>query len=154
MYKLFISAILFSFIIAACNNSTQQPQNPATEGPKTKEDSLYRDVMEAHNIAMPKMGKLKGYQSLVQLQLDSLAKLPAAARQGSVALKTTLDSLLESLQYAAMAMDKWMSEFVPDSASENPDLRIQYLESEKRKAEKMKENVLSSIERAKEILKQ
>ena len=144
-----------SFIFIACNNSSEPAAgNPATDVPKTKEDSLYKDVMEAHDVSMGSMGKLKGYTNLVKQQLDSIAKLPAKAQETAAGYKASLDSLLESLQYADMAMDKWMSEFVPDSASDNMEQRIPYLESEKMKATKMKENVLNSIEKAKEILKQ
>ncbi len=144
----FIAALLLS----ACNSGSQQ-QNPALEGPKTKEDSLYRDIMDAHDVAMPKIGKLKGYISLVKHQLDSLSGLSGNAQSAATNYIASLDSLLESLQYADMAMDKWMTEFEPDSAEDDAESRMRYLESEKVKATAMKNAVLSSVEKAQQVLK-
>jgi len=154
MSRSFYPAIIIILFITACNNQPAQPHNPATEGPRTKEDSLFKDILDAHDVAMPKIGKLKSFQQLARQQLDSLAKLPAKDRSASAPLKLSLDSLLESLQYAEMSMDTWMMEFVPDSLSNDMEKRLQYLESEKQKATRMKDNVLGSIEKAKEMLKQ
>ena len=151
-YFLILAATLT--VIAACNNAPESTSQVEPTAPKTREDSLFHDIMMAHDAAMPKIGKLKSYQSLVTKQLDSLSGLPAKEQINAAGYKEQMTALLDSLQYADMAMDKWMTEFVPDSASNDPAMRIKYLENEREKAMKMRDHVLASVERAKEMLHQ
>ena len=85
--------------------------------------------------------------------LDSIAKLPAKARQAAEPLKVKLDSLQKELSYAEFAMNKWMDEFNMDSAVNNAKDRIKYLEEEKLKVTKVKEAILSSLQKADSLLK-
>ena len=85
--------------------------------------------------------------------LDSIATLPAKAKQAAAPLKAKLDSVAADLSYAEMAMDKWMTEFNMDSAVNNIDQRIKYLTDEKSKVGKVKAAILSGLEKADSLLK-
>ncbi len=86
--------------------------------------------------------------------LDSIEKLPVKARQAAAPLKIKLDSLQKDLSYAEFAMNKWMNEFNMDSAINNAEERINYLQSEKLKVAKVKEAILGSLQKADSVLKE
>ena len=82
------------------------------------------------------------------------AKLPVKARQAAAPFKNKLDSLQKELSYAEMAMEKWMRELKRDSVIDNMNMeeRIKYLNSEKLKVSKVKENILKGIQKADSVL--
>ena len=92
-------------------------------------------------------------QNEAQRLLDSIAKLPAKAREAMIPLKTKLDGLLEDLRSAKSGMDKWMDEYNMDSAVNNIEQRIKYLTTEKIKVSKIKESILNSLQKADSVLK-
>ena len=156
MKKVFIP---FVFILAisfvSCNDSkTSRPGHEQNKEPKTQTDSLMKEVMDGHDIGMAKMGKLIRVEQTTRRLLDSIEKLPAKARQAAKPLKIRLDSLQKDLSYAEFAMNKWMEEFNMDSALNNVQERIDYLGSEKLKVSKVKEAIVSSLQKADSILKQ
>ena len=85
--------------------------------------------------------------------LDSIAKLPAKAQTAAAALKAKLESLINDLNYADFAMDKWMVEFNMDSAKDNIEQRMKYLAEEKLKVTKVKEAVLGGLAKADSLLR-
>lgn len=144
---------LLAFILivhlCGCENSSSE-QNDRKDGftpvLKSREDSLYHDVMEGHDIGMAKMSKLRAHLNKVQRELDSISKLsPSKVDRG---YKQALIDLQEDLNYADHAMFTWMGEFKVDSANENKEKRLSYLESEKLKVEKVRDNILNSLRRA------
>jgi hypothetical protein len=141
--------------MVACNNDkkTNDHKGHTGEEPKTRADSLMADVMDGHDVGMAKYGKLKTMQAETLRLLDSIAKLPAKARQAAAPLKTKLDGLLADLQSAKDGMDKWMSEFNMDSALDNMEQRIKYLAEEKLKVSKVKESILTGLQKADSLLK-
>ncbi len=120
-----------------------QSQNAAAE-PKSPADSVYKEVMAFHDEAMPKMGKLKGYEDLAKLKIDSLSKLNDAA---SKALKADYEKLVMSLQLAQKSMDDWMGGFEFNKYTDKDSL-LQYYQSERTKAKIMRDEVLSAIDSA------
>lgn len=145
--------VLIAIIAFACNNSAEHNHNSreAASGPKTLEDSLYAAVMEGHDIGMAKMGKVKGALKEVQKALDSLNKLPGAKPDKDY--QQSLIDLQEDLNYAEFGMNTWMEEFEMDSAKDNPELRVKYLQSEKDKVTKVRDNILNGLQRADSLLK-
>lgn len=143
------------FLWIACNDVQKSDAEGRKDGfsqtPKTKEDSLYHEVMEGHDVGMAKMGQLKGALKQVQQALDSVHKLPAA-KQNKQYLQV-LTSVQEDLNYAETSMNKWMEDFSIDSGKGNPEVRIPYLESERNIVNKVKENILNSLNRADSLLK-
>ena len=150
----FLLAILFLVFISitACDNKDKKA-NGVKEVSKTLVDSLENEVMDGHNVGMAKYGKLTAMQNEAQRLLDSIAKLPAKAREAIIPLKTKLDGLMEDLRSAKSDMDKWMDEYNMDSAVNNIEQRIKYLTEEKLKVSKVKEAILNSLQKADSILK-
>jgi hypothetical protein len=138
------------FIATSCNNNN----NGKDAESKTRADSLLNDVMDGHNIGMAKMGRLTRAEQTTRRLLDSIAKLPEKARKAAEPLKVQLDSLQKDLSYAEFAMNKWMDEFNVDSAVNNLNDRISYLEEEKLKVTKVKEAILGSLQKADSIIKE
>lgn len=148
----FVSSVFLSIIIAACSNADKKTAEE-TKPSITKADSLENDVMEGHNIAMPKSMKIPDLQKETKRLIDSISKLPAKAQQTAALYKAKLESLVNDLDDAGSAMNKWMEEFNYDSARDNIELRIKYLEEEKLKVGKVKEAVLGSLQKADSLLK-
>ena len=149
MKKLAFCTMVLPVIFAmSCGNDGEQ-----TKRSKTQVDSLLDDVLEGHNIGMAKLGKLTRAEQTTKRLLDSIAKLPEKTRQAAEPLKVKLDSLKSDLSYAEFAMNKWMDEFNVDSAIDNAKERIKYLEDEKLKVTKIKEAILSSLQKADSLLK-
>lgn len=136
-----------AFLVFACNDTGK---NSATTAQKSTEDSLYDAVMEGHDVGMAKMSKLKRALSQVQQKLDSLVRLPANSFDKEY--QQSLVDLQEDLNYAEYGMNTWMEEFKLDSAKNNPELRIKYLQSEKDKVVKVRDNILNGLARADSLL--
>ncbi|MGZ8559076.1 MAG: viral A-type inclusion protein [Chitinophagaceae bacterium] len=147
-------ATFFTITITACN-SVENKHNGHIQNNelKTKADSLMKDVDEDHITGMAKMGKLTRAEQTTRRLLDSIAKLPAKAKQAAEPVKLKLDSLQKELSYAESAMNKWMNEFNMDSSVNNVQERINYLGSEKLKVSKVKEAILNSLQKADSLLK-
>ena len=146
--------LAFCCLMAACNdgaNESEERKDGFSETAKTPEDSLYKLVMEGHDIGMAKMGKLRGLQQQAQRSLDSLNKLSSSENKAQ--WQQMLMDIQEDLNYAEYSMNTWMEEFNSDSAKDNPELRLEYLKTEQDKVEKVKNNILSSIQRADSIFK-
>ncbi len=145
-------ALIFILTIIACNQEEKPTrQDGFSEVPKTKEDSLYKEVMKGHNIGMARIGRVKNAIKKTQQQLDSLNKL--SKNKIDPKHQQALIDLQEDLNYADYAMFKWMDEFENDSAKGNAELRIRYLESEKDKVNKVKDAILNGLKLADSLLK-
>ncbi|MEI9806466.1 MAG: viral A-type inclusion protein [Bacteroidota bacterium] len=146
----FALPVFFFIMVAACNNEADTKTGNSQTG---KADSLEKEVLAGHDVAMPKSMKIPALQKETKLLIDSISKLPAKAREAAAPYKAKLESLLRDLSYADMAMNKWMDEFKFDSAKDNIEERIKYLTEEKDKVEKVKEAVLGSLSEADSLLK-
>lgn len=157
MVKKFFFSFIVVALMTACNNEKSNEDHSGhgtgKEAPENAADSLYDDVMAGHDAVMPKMGKIRGAQKQAQQLLDSIAKLPAKAQAAAAGLKIKLESLVNDLNYADFAMDKWMVEFNMDSAKDNLEQRVKYLAEEKLKVTKVKEAVLGGLAKADSLLK-
>lgn len=146
---------LLGFFAIACNNSNKKNGSNANSGnePITIVDSLLKDIDEGHILGMSKIGKLHNMQKAVQRAIDSIGKLPANALQAVSPYIVQLNAAIKDLEYADFAMEKWMTEFDMDSALDNMEHRIKYLTDEKLKVSKMKEAILTSMQKADSLLK-
>jgi hypothetical protein len=151
--KIIVGLFAFAFAIGvlACNNSKTE-KNKKSES-ELMADSLMKEVEDGHNVGMAKMGRLTRAEQATRRILDSIQKLPAKARQAAQPLQVKLDSLQKDLSYAESAMNKWMNEFNMDSAVNDVQQRVEYLQSEKLKVSKVKEAILSSLQKADSTLK-
>jgi hypothetical protein len=146
MKKILIITAISAVIFACNNNEVTWRTNGFAEVPEIKEDSLYKDVMDGHDVGMAKMGKVKNYLQRTQQYLDSLNKLPA--NNNNRQLQQAATNIKEDLNYAVYAMDTWMEEFNPDSATGNMANSITYLQNEKVKVNKVKAAILKSLQKA------
>lgn len=146
------------FFLIACHSKQGKDihnhmGHSGAELPLTQADSLYKEVMDAHDAVMPKMGKLRGSQKRAQQLLDSISLLPVKKQVTCESLKVELEKLVNELNYADFAMDTWMTEFNLDSGNNDLKVRIKYLTDERMKVIKVKEAVLHSLNKADSLLK-
>jgi hypothetical protein len=146
--KKIFQASFFFFLLTACSNSADNHRQEV----KTRSDSLWDEVMMGHDEAMAKMGKIHQAETKLRQAIDSISKLPANLQKTVVPYKIKLDSILYRLKYADYAMKRWMEEFNTDSALDNIQKRVQYLESEKLKISKVKETMVSGLRKADSLL--
>jgi hypothetical protein len=156
MSRLIIALISLGLFSMACNNEASQGETTDrkdgfTPVLKTKEDSLYHDVMQGHDAGMAKVGKLRKNINETQHLLDSLNKLPA--KNINTSYKQSLTNLKTALNNANNEMNTWMDGFKVDSATNNTELRIKYLQEEKEKVTVVKEHILSALQQADSLLK-
>ena len=142
-------AMFVCLIAAACNDTTEDAAAKRTNGysdqPQSKEDSLIKDVMHDHDEGMARMGKLTVAIRQLRAKADSLIK----SKRNPEAEK----KVLEELEYAESAMNTWMREFNMDSLKDQAARRLDYLEKEKQKVSRVRENIFESIRRADSLLK-
>jgi len=156
MHHLHKAIIFIGLLTAACNNSSSNGEaanrkNGFTPALKTREDSLYHEVMQGHDMGMAKIGKLRQHMDEVQHKLDSLHKLPASKTNN--ASIQTLIALQATLKTADNEMSNWMDQFKVDSATNDPDLRVRYLQQEKEKVSEVKAHILNGLQEADSVLK-
>ena len=149
--KISIVFIAIASLAIACSDGGSKVEE-AANGKKAQEDSLYSAVMEGHDVGMAKMGKLKRSLTQVQQKLDSVAKLPAA--KIDTIYRNTLLSVQTALTDAEGHMNNWMDNFKLDSAKDNTELRIKYLEGEKATVAVVRDKILNSLQRADSLLRQ
>ena len=147
--RLFFLFLLISMAITiGCKDETPPKEEPRKDGYtknlKTKQDSVFQEVMDGHDVGMAKMGKISGYLKMIQASLDSAKKQKSADKNVVAALK----SVSADLSQAEYSMNRWMEEFKLDSAENNEPVRIAYLESERDKINKIRDRIMNSIKRA------
>jgi nitrous oxide reductase accessory protein NosL len=158
MKRIVNPAILIVFIFfAGCKNADNKKEpSPGIIGkqtPQSAADSLMEEVMDGHNVAMSKYGKLSAVQKEAQRLLDSINKLPEKVQKAAEPFITKLTGTVEDLKSSKAAMDKWMDEFNMDSSVNNIEQRIKYLTEEKLKVSKVKNSILGSLKKADSLLK-
>jgi hypothetical protein len=151
MIKIFILALGISALVA-CNNATDHSEHRKdgySEKATTPEDSLFHLVMDGHDVGMAKMNKIRDYQQKSKKALDSLLKIPNSASKDQLLQK--YKGIQEELNYAEYSMNTWMEEFNLDSAKENEAARLEYLQKEHQKVEKVKTGILATLQKADSI---
>ncbi len=138
--------------LAACQSggSNKASQSAA---PKTHADSLMDDIMAGHDEGMGKMGRIMATEKKVQAALDSLAKLPAAARKAAAGYQARLDSLKQGLGMAQDAMNRWMDTFSMDTLAGDLEKRTRYLETEKQKIQEVGQQMRQWLDRADSLIR-
>jgi hypothetical protein len=153
MKKNILPIVILSVMFACNTKEDKKHSGHKKEIPATKQDSLMAEVMAGHDEVMPKIGKISSAQKEAQRMIDSIATLPAKAQAAALGLKLDLQTLVNDLNYADIAMDKWMIEFGMDSMKNDVEQRIKYLADEKMKVGKVKDAILNSLAKADSLLK-
>jgi len=149
MQNLFVCAVLCLFILS-CGESGSERKDGYSETPKSLGDSLFHSVMEGHDEAMAKMGKLKSYQLQISKKIDSLGK------KASGEAKLVLDSLRRTnadLRAAEEKMNEWMDKFSVDSAQSETGNRVKYLRVQEDQVEAVKQKILRALGKADSVLR-
>lgn len=144
--KIKILLVALTAIAIACNDTGTKD----TLDKKAKADSLQNEVIEGHDIGMAKMPKLRRTRDAVDHKLDSLRSVPAVKIDS--AYTQELQQVRNLLIDAEGHMNNWMENFKLDSANDNLDVRIKYLEGEKATVTVVKDKILNSLQRADSIL--
>lgn len=134
-------------LLASCSNNSSDRKNGYSEAPKDPVDSLFQAVMDEHDAAMAKMGKLAGAQKQIDQRIDSIKKLDTKPDT------VQLSSLRSELKTAEDKMNNWMHEFSIDSAENDPPRRMEYLASEKAKVTSVKDEIFAALAKADSALK-
>lgn len=141
----YIIFVFFTYLLVACN----APASNNAESENSVADSLLQQVLDGHDVAMPKMMKLERLQKQARAEIDSLKKVTGKANAARIAL---LDSIIKSLSFADVSMNEWMGGFKYDSLKDNESARIDYLKIQLETVNKVKSVVLSSIAKADSVL--
>jgi hypothetical protein len=150
MFKIclvFAAAIIF---VACGNNPSTDRKDGFSDVAKTPEDSMFQVVMNGHDTAMAQMGKLSRYRKQVQQDLDSLQKLKSTSARS---LHATYSDLYTSLKGAEDGMNRWMDEFVIDTAQDDIPTRMKYLAYEQVRVERVRDSIFSALSRADSLLR-
>lgn len=148
MFKMVIGLAL-TIILAGCGEEVSDRKDGFSAA-KNPEDSLFQEVMDGHDEAMAKMGKVSGYRKQFEQKIDSLKKTRSAAK---AELTKKYEAMRERLKKAEDGMNTWMQEFSIDSAQEDIERRLEYLKSEHIKVDQVKEDILSALSKADSLLK-
>jgi hypothetical protein len=148
---LFFWSLLF---LVACGVNKNQPSADVVEGPKTQADSLLQEVIDGHDVAMPKMKKLERLMKEASRTIDSIEKLPFPLQEQNQELKVALLFSVNDLKNADSLMHAWMNGFKYDSLENNEPERIKYLQDQKTAVNNMKNAVLNSISKTEGVLNQ
>lgn len=144
-----VSFGLLSLLVIACNNSGKKSGGNS----KATADSLYQDVIDIHNEGMAGWMKIEKKQEVIKSMLDSIAALPAKAKEAAEPLKAKLEEAMNALTTAYDDMDKWMPTLNLDSAKNDLEKRISYFTKEKLNAENINKVIENSLQKADSVLK-
>jgi hypothetical protein len=154
MSRFITALVIFGLMAGACNDAAHdehaEHKNGYTPVLKTKEDTLFHEVMKGHDAGMAQLGKLRRNINETSRRLDSLGKL--SAKKVDAAYKQALVNLHTDLTNADTEMDNWMQKFKLDSVADNKELRIKYLEGEREKVVAVKEHIFSALKQADSLL--
>lgn len=106
---------------------------------------LYDEVMAIHDEVMPKMNDIHKFKRALKSEMDSTTTDLTEAR------KAEIESALIKLDSASEGMMVWMRQFSPIPDSEGEEKAREYLESEKIKVTKVKEEILAALEKARNV---
>jgi hypothetical protein len=139
---LLISVIAFY----SCGKKTEdhahhhEPETSSASPTKALEDS----VMAVHNEVMPKLDNIF---KLTESLKDKVAKTPDMPDPK----KKEIEAAIDSLNNASEGMMVWMRKFTPPAPTDDPQAARAYLKQEMVKVERVKADILSSIERGKAL---
>lgn len=154
-YILFVLAI--SLLAYACSEKQQNHEHEHHHTETTgnaRVDSLKQQVMAVHDEIMPKMDEIMSLRISAQQEIkqqDSLTKVNPKLEDTHQ--KQQLDSLLTQLDDADEAMMHWMQEFDSQMKAKSDEEKITYLKSEQDKINAVKDQMLGSISKGKQLLK-
>jgi hypothetical protein len=107
----------------------------------TGNKALYDEVMKVHNEVMPKMDDILKLRGNLKKKITDTPEMPAEK-------KSAIESAIVKLDSASEGMMVWMRKFTPPTDSTTEEKAREYLEDQKVKVQKVKEDMLKAIEAA------
>jgi len=148
MRKTLLPALLILAIsFTGCTKKSEEHAHHESEEPTVSTDPnkpLYDSVMAVHDLVMPRMDEMF---KLSESLKDKIAKTPSLPNDQKVMIQTAIDSL----ENANEGMMVWMRQFKPAEGSTDAAAARNYLNQEMVKVTKVKESMLSAIEKAKAL---
>ena len=108
---------------------------------EVSEKPLYDQVMDIHDEVMPKMSDLHKRKKQLKDSIESTPDMPAER-------KAEFEQTILLLDSAGKSMMDWMHDFNPPEQTDKEAFE-KYMESELVKVKKMKETVMSVLEKTK-----
>ena len=130
-------------LFAACGGG-----NKAAEQKKQQED-LAKEVIAVHDEVMPKMSELMSLKKNVRQTSDSIT---VKATEGFEQKVGEAAEIITALEAADKGMMDWMHSYNGGQGLYEHDAIMEYLGAEKVKITKVKEDMLSAMDRAKAFL--
>lgn len=128
--------LLLAFFLLACGGSTQSEQSDQT--------TLKEEVMAVHDEVMPKMGELRSMEKKLRAKGDSLLASDSLLAQKHIAAA-------DAIKHANDGMMTWMRSFDPNYEGTEEEIKS-YMESQKDSIEKVRDNMLQSLDSGKRLL--
>lgn len=116
---------------------------------KKVEQELYDQVMAAHDEVMPEMGSLMKLSKQLRAKSDSLNELGDLSGEEA---QEEIQKLIKDLEDAGDGMMRWMREFEPMEEGTPHGEVMQYLREQKRKINKVREDIIDSKDSAEKYL--
>ncbi|MBL0742511.1 hypothetical protein [Chryseolinea lacunae] len=140
-----LMTLLVCVVLFACGGKTHENEGHGEMISDADSSSgnrlLYDKVMKVHNEVMPKLDDI---YSLKEKLKNKIANTPSL----SDAQKKEIDLTISQLDSASENMMVWMRKFNPPPDSLGEEKAREYLESEMEKVQKVKADILESIEKA------
>ena len=112
-------------------------------------DAMVKQVIDIHDKVMPKMGNMTKLQKDLRKEIEELEGQDTADAERVAAMKTAV----AKLESAKAGMRNWMKEFEHPSAEQAESEALKYLESELKKVEQLRDDILSSLKQAENLMK-
>jgi hypothetical protein len=142
--------ILLLFILSiallswSCDNKSNDHSAHHEEVEPGGNQELYDDVMDIHDEVMPKMDDIYKLKEKLKSQLTDAPNMAEEKRR-------EIEIIISRLEAASEGMMVWMRNFDPLPDSLGEEKARKYLEEQKEKVTKVKEDMLKAIEDAKEM---
>jgi len=142
--------ILISAFVVACG-SGEGDDSSTESAQKNQQAALYKEVIDIHDEVMPKMRDINELLQSIDGRISEY-KADSLLNSDQIAEKQNLESTRELLEEANEGMMQWMRDFEQITDDQEHEVVINYLTEEKRKIEKIREDILAVIEEAEQSL--
>ncbi len=145
MKKILFFFLIGSLAFSACQSGEQQPSE---EELQTQQEQMWNEVMAVHDEVMPQMSEIKRLQNELKAYIGEDSSLDAEVQE-------KVGQAVQELSAAGEGMMSWMSnirQLEPLREEMDHEGIMNYLKEEKTKVDKVKEDMINSIEKGKEMM--
>ncbi|MEM7375286.1 MAG: hypothetical protein AAF587_42215 [Bacteroidota bacterium] len=143
--KFLILFLLLTLLGLACHSSQSDGSEDKADRDSDAVASLLKEVINIHDEVMPEMGKIQKLATDLEKFLETTEE-DTDAKQ--------IHDIIRKLEDANEGMMTWMKEFEPPKSDQEQAVVLEYLNGEKEKVTKVKQDMLGSKEEAEKFLKE